>query len=101
MLKQNILASDYYTKTAMKFLTAQEVIDEIFYHVDHVEPWMSGNARGPSTAFCLMHRLCTLKLSVREIREMVDHSDSPFIRAVRRRQAETPHDGGVDMRGTS
>lgn len=26
--------------------------------VDNVEPWMSGNARGPSTAFNLLYRLC-------------------------------------------
>jgi hypothetical protein len=26
--------------------------------VENVEPWMSGNARGPSTAFNLLYRLC-------------------------------------------
>jgi pre-mRNA-splicing factor 38B len=61
----------------------EEVIDEIFDSVDHMEPWMSGNARGPSTAFCLVHRLFTLKPTVQEMRETITHRDSPFIRAVR------------------
>lgn len=50
--------------------------------VDHVEPWLSGNARGPSSAFCLIYRLGELKPSPPEIREMIDHHDSPYIRAV-------------------
>ena len=28
-----------------------------FFRVSDVEPWMSGNARGPSTAFNLLYRL--------------------------------------------
>ena len=44
---------------------------------------MSGNARGPSTAFCLMFRLCQLKPTPAQIRMMLDHKDSPYIRAVR------------------
>ncbi|GFH15852.1 uncharacterized protein HaLaN_12160, partial [Haematococcus lacustris] len=48
---------------------------------------MSGNARGPSTAFCLLYRLFSLGLSVGEVRQLVDHKDSPYIRAVRKRNA--------------
>lgn len=51
--------------------------------VDHVEPWMSGNARGSSTAFNLLYRLGQLRPSGKEIRLMLDHKDSPYIRAVR------------------
>ncbi len=51
--------------------------------MQNVEPWMSGNARGPSSAFCLMHRLFTLKISNREVKALLDHKDSPYIRAVR------------------
>jgi hypothetical protein len=50
--------------------------------VDHVEPWLSGNARGPSTAFCLLFRLGQLRPEPAVIREMLDHRDSPYIRAV-------------------
>lgn len=38
-------------------LPFSRIIDEIYNGVDHVEPWMSGNVRGASTAFCLLHRL--------------------------------------------
>ena len=51
--------------------------------MEDVEPWMSGNARGPSSAFNLLYRLCQLRPDVRDVRTMLDHPDSPYIRAVR------------------
>ncbi|KAG2499979.1 hypothetical protein HYH03_002263 [Edaphochlamys debaryana] len=81
VLRQNILASDYYRHTCAT-LQYSDIVDEIYENVDHVEPWMSGNARGPSSAFCLMHRLCAIKLNAQQIKSMLDHRDSPFIRAV-------------------
>ena len=51
--------------------------------VTHVEPWMSGNARGPSTAFCVLHRFFEMKLTARQVRTLLQHEDSPYIRAVR------------------
>lgn len=56
VLRQNILASDYFKETCMNLTSFEEVVDEIFLNVKHVEPWMSGNARGASTAFCLLYR---------------------------------------------
>ena len=50
--------------------------------VHDVEPWMSGNARGPSTAFNLLFRLAQLKPDARQVRQMLDHRDSPYIRAL-------------------
>lgn len=49
---------------------------------------MSGNARGPSTAFNLLFRLAQLRPTSNEIRTMLDHADSPYIRAVRARGGE-------------
>jgi pre-mRNA-splicing factor 38B len=111
VLRQNILNSDYYNNTCLELTTWvleragllllghrrsstvtllglphfcrwDEVVDEIYENVAHVEPWMSGGARGPSTAFCLLHRLFTLNLQVRDVRALIDHKDSPYIRAV-------------------
>ncbi|GFR41101.1 hypothetical protein Agub_g1746 [Astrephomene gubernaculifera] len=82
VLRQNILGSDYYRQTCTTLNNWSDIVDEIYENVDHVEPWMSGNARGASSAFCLLHRLFTLKLSVKEIKDMLDHRDSPYIRAV-------------------
>jgi hypothetical protein len=50
---------------------------------------MSGNARGPSTAFCILKRLFVLKPTPRQVRTMLQHEDSPYIRAVRGRAAPT------------
>lgn len=82
VLKQNIVNSDYYNKSCIQINNWSDLVDEIYDNVDHVEPWMSGNARGPSTAFCLMHRLATLKPTVKEVRDTITHVDSPYIRAV-------------------
>ena len=43
---------------------------------------MSGNARGASSAFCLLLRMGQLKPTDEEVQKLLDHSDSPFIRAV-------------------
>lgn len=53
--------------------------------VDYVEPWLAGNARGPSTAFCLLYKLCELKPTEEEVRATINHEDSVYIRAVRTR----------------
>ncbi|GIL42841.1 hypothetical protein Vafri_697 [Volvox africanus] len=82
VLRQNILGSDYYRQTCTSLNNWSDIVDEVYENVDHVEPWMSGNARGASSAFCLLHRLFTLKLNAKQIKDMLDHRDSPYIRAV-------------------
>ena len=64
--------------------TYEEVVDEIYNHVDNVEPWMTGNMRGPSTAFCLLYKLSTFNLDGRQVTELIEHVDSVYIRAVSR-----------------
>ena len=85
VLFQNIQRSLYYKDTAELLETGEQVIDEAYENVDHIEPWMSGNARGPSTAFCLVYRLGLLKPSMKVVKDMLDHKDSPYIRAVGKR----------------
>ncbi|KAL4418785.1 hypothetical protein ABPG77_005499, partial [Micractinium sp. CCAP 211/92] len=82
VIVSNIKRSDYWERRASKIGDVLELIDEVYEAVDHVEPWMSGNARGVSTAFNLIFRLGQLKPDPREIRTMLDHRDSPYIRAV-------------------
>lgn len=81
VLCMNILSSDYF-KELYRFKTIYEVIDEIYNQVDHVEPWMTGNCRGPSTAFCLLYKFFTMKLTAKQMHGLLDHPDSPYIRAV-------------------
>lgn len=82
VLRQNIVNSEYYRSSCVTLQTVSDVVDEIYNSVQHLEPWMSGNARGPSSAFCLMHRLFTIKVTEDELQSMIDHEDSPYIRAV-------------------
>ncbi|GMH05144.1 hypothetical protein Nepgr_006984 [Nepenthes gracilis] len=81
VLCMNILSSDYF-KELYRLKTYHEVIDEIYNQVDHVEPWMTGNCRGPSTAFCLMYKFFTMKLTVKQMHGLLKHPDSPYIRAI-------------------
>ncbi|CAM8971428.1 unnamed protein product [Rhodiola kirilowii] len=81
VLGMNILSSDYF-KELFSLKTYHEVIDEIYNQVDHVEPWMTGNCRGPSTAFCLLYKLFTMRLTVKQMHGLLKHPDSPYIRAI-------------------
>ncbi|KAJ4706848.1 pre-mRNA-splicing factor 38B [Melia azedarach] len=81
VLCMNILSSDYF-KELYRLKTYHEVIDEIYNQVDHVEPWMTGNCRGPSTAFCLLYKFFTMKLTVKQMHGLLKHQDSPYIRAI-------------------
>ncbi|RXI08796.1 hypothetical protein DVH24_022940 [Malus domestica] len=60
----NILSFDYFNEL-YRLKTYHEVIDEIYNQVDHVEPWMTRNCRGPLTAFYLLHKFFTMKLIVK------------------------------------
>ncbi|KAK3012934.1 hypothetical protein RJ639_009568 [Escallonia herrerae] len=81
VLCMNILSSDYF-KELYRLKTYHDVIDEIYNQVDHVEPWMTGNCRGPSTAFCLLYKFFTMKLTVKQMHGLLQHQDSPYIRAI-------------------
>ena len=83
VLRKNIVDSEYWRNTCAKLQSWEEVVDQIYYDVDHVEPWMSGNARGASSAFGLLYRLCQLVPTDDEVDAMLRHKDSPYIRAVR------------------
>jgi pre-mRNA-splicing factor 38B len=82
VLKQNIGNSDYYRNDCSSLTTWEAVIDAIYDQVDYLEPWLAGNARGPSTAFCLLHRLFVLKPTEEQVRATITHEDSVYIRAV-------------------
>ena len=56
VLRKNIVDSEYFRDTCGKLSSWEEVVDQIYYDVKDVEPWLSGNARGASTAFGLLYR---------------------------------------------
>ncbi|XP_024543804.1 pre-mRNA splicing factor SR-like 1 [Selaginella moellendorffii] len=77
----NILSSEYF-KELYRLKTFHEVVDEIYNHVAHVVPWMTGNSRGPSPAFCLLCKFFTMKLTDEQVQEFLNHADSPYVCAV-------------------
>ncbi|KAJ8384527.1 hypothetical protein AAFF_G00204420 [Aldrovandia affinis] len=100
MILTNVLSSPYFKVQLYELKTYHEVVDEIYFKVIHVEPWekgsrktagqtgMCGGVRGVgtggivSTAFCLLYKLFTLKLTRKQVMGLITHTDSPYIRAL-------------------
>ncbi|XP_015905482.1 pre-mRNA-splicing factor 38B [Parasteatoda tepidariorum] len=100
LILTNILSSHYFKVNLYQLKTYHEVIDEIYYQVTHLEPWekgsrktsgqtgMCGGVRGVgaggivSTAFCILYKLFTLKLTRKQVVGLINHGDSPYIRAL-------------------
>ncbi|XP_065201026.1 pre-mRNA-splicing factor 38B-like [Planococcus citri] len=100
LILTNIQSSHYFKVNLYELKTYHEVIDEIYYKVSHLEPWekgsrktagqtgMCGGVRGVgaggivSTAFCLLYKLFTLKLTRKQVIGLITHPDSPYIRVL-------------------
>lgn len=100
LILANIQSSSYFKVHLFKLKTYHEVVDEIYYQVKHMEPWergsrktsgqtgMCGGVRGVgaggivSTAYCLLYKLYTLRLTRKQVNGLINHTDSPFIRAL-------------------
>ncbi|XP_014238927.1 pre-mRNA-splicing factor 38B isoform X2 [Trichogramma pretiosum] len=100
LILTNIQSSHYFKVNLYDLKTYHEVIDEIYYKVAHLEPWekgsrktagqtgMCGGVRGVgaggivSTAYCLLYKLFTLRLTRKQLNGLINHPDSPYIRAL-------------------
>ncbi|CAG9773018.1 unnamed protein product [Ceutorhynchus assimilis] len=100
LILTNIQSSHYFKVNLYELKTYHEVVDEIYYKVSHLEPWekgsrrtsgqtgMCGGVRGVgaggivSTAYCLLYKLFTLKLTKKQLNGLITHCDSPYIRAL-------------------
>ncbi|XP_057326545.1 pre-mRNA-splicing factor 38B-like isoform X1 [Microplitis mediator] len=104
LILTNILSSHYFKVNLYELKTYHEVIDEIYYKVAHLEPWEKGSrktagqtgmcggrfmqVRGVgaggivSTAYCLLYKLFTLRLTRKQLNGLINHPDSPYIRAL-------------------
>lgn len=100
LILTNIQSSPYFKVNLYELKTYHEVIDEIYYKVSHLEPWekgsrktagqtgMCGGVRGVgaggivSSAFCLLYKLFTLRLTKKQVIGLITHRDSPYIRAL-------------------
>jgi len=102
LILTNIQGSPYFKVELFGVKTFHEVVDEIYYKVDHLEPWatgsrktagrsqtgMCGGVRGVSaggivsSAYCLLYKLYTLKLTKKQVNSLINHCDSPYIRGL-------------------
>ncbi|PAA70541.1 hypothetical protein BOX15_Mlig033979g2 [Macrostomum lignano] len=103
MVLTNIKQSPYFKYELAEVKTFHEVVDAIYFKVSHLEPWergtrrttgLSGSSGGGlqvrgvgaggvvSTAYCLLYKLFTLRLNRKQLQTLLDHPDSPFIRAL-------------------
>eukprot|EP00928_Gymnodinium_smaydae_P061132 TRINITY_DN4528_c0_g1_i1.p1 TRINITY_DN4528_c0_g1~~TRINITY_DN4528_c0_g1_i1.p1 ORF type:complete len:624 (-),score=46.42 TRINITY_DN4528_c0_g1_i1:100-1971(-) len=79
-LRCQILRSQYYKSLASK--SFEDVLGEIHRHADHAEPYsITVSGEEPSTLFCCLYHLFTLKIGRSELRDLLHHQGSPFIRA--------------------
>jgi pre-mRNA-splicing factor 38B len=81
LLYNNIMESDYF-KALYQLRTYHEVLGEIQQSVHHVEPWTTGTARYPSTAFCLLLKFMLMRLTVKQMNGLLEAEGSPFSRAI-------------------
>ena len=98
--RTSIPSSPYFKVQLYELKTYHEVVDEIYFKVTHAEPWAKGSRKTAgqtgmcggvlgvrtegidSTAFCLLYRLFTLKLTRKQVMGLITHTDSPYIRAL-------------------
>jgi len=102
LILTNVQGSPYFKVELFGIKTFHEVVDQIYYKVDHLEPWavgsrktagrsqtgMCGGVRGVSaggvvsSSYCLMYKLYTLKVTKKQLYALLEHCDSPYIRGV-------------------
>jgi pre-mRNA-splicing factor 38B len=80
LLLQNCILSPYFQKCCENLKDWNAVIDEIYYEVKSVQVFQVG--KQPSTAFCLLLRLLTLRMTSHQLNSTLKHVDSPYIRAI-------------------
>ena len=80
LLLQNCIQSPYFQKCCEKINDWKALVDEIYYEVKSLQVFQVG--KQPSTAFCLLLRLLTLRMTPQQLESTLSHPDSPYIRAI-------------------
>jgi PRP38 family len=80
LLLQNCIQSPYFQKCCENLNDWKSVVDEIFYEVKSLQVFQVG--KQPSSAFCLLLRLLTLRITPQQMDSTLSHIDSPYIRAI-------------------
>lgn len=84
LLLRNTVHSPYFQKCCSDLKDWSAVVDEIYYEVKHLLPLSDPHSpnKAPSTAFCLLLRLLTLRLTPHQMDLTLRHADSPYIRGI-------------------
>ncbi|GMI09962.1 hypothetical protein TrVE_jg14185 [Triparma verrucosa] len=82
MLYKNITQCSYFLRLCKSVGDFSQAVDEIYYKVTHVLPFTPGSSRDPSSCFCLLVRLLTIRCTKKQIFTLLNHLDSPYIRCV-------------------
>jgi len=100
LVLENIIQSTYYKNFLCEITTFQQVVEEVYYNVTHLEPWergtrklhgmsgMCGGVRGVgaggviSTAFCLLYKLFTLRVTRKQLVSMINSTQSVYLRGI-------------------
>lgn len=100
LVLENIVQSTYWKNFLNDISTYQQICDEVFVHVRHLEPWergtrkitgmtgMCGGVRGVgaggviSTAFCLLYKLFTIRLTRKQLVAMITSYQSVYLRGL-------------------
>jgi pre-mRNA-splicing factor 38B len=80
MLLRNLIQSAYFQKCCENLQNWNAVIDEIYYQVKSLQPFQVSTT--PSTAFCLLLRLMTMRMTSHQLDLTLNHADSPYIRGI-------------------
>ena len=81
LLHSTVTESEYF-RALYQLRTYPEVLDEIYRSVNHVEAWQAGTSRLPSTCFCLLLKCMLMKLTFKQMKQILDTDDCPYVRAM-------------------
>lgn len=80
VLRDHILKCGYFKNTLLNMDDFNAVIDEIYDHAEHAEPYSVGSNTLPSSLFCALYKMFTMRLTEQQLRTLMEHQDSPYIR---------------------
>eukprot|EP00927_Polykrikos_kofoidii_P083542 TRINITY_DN8578_c0_g2_i1.p1 TRINITY_DN8578_c0_g2~~TRINITY_DN8578_c0_g2_i1.p1 ORF type:complete len:695 (+),score=150.53 TRINITY_DN8578_c0_g2_i1:190-2085(+) len=67
-------------KSLLSLETFEQLVDETYQFANNVEPYMTNSGTLPSALFCCLYRFLTLGIDARQLKRLMDHQESPYIR---------------------
>jgi len=83
ILHQNILMSDYFKYVNREVHSYQALATETIKECQHIEPYSGyGHRKLPSDAFCFMMKMCMMRVTEMQLKELIDPRSNVYVRAV-------------------